>query len=112
MAEVRFVMRLRESSTATALLAVGLMGGMGSWPSYLCLSTVFAHPPAAKISDVERLPPDAARVYAAIKTAHPGEFKWQQIPWLLDLEVGIRLAKKESRPLLLFVSGDEPLERC
>jgi len=88
------------------------MGGMGSWPSYLCLSTVFADSPAAKISDVQRLPPDAARVYAAIKTAHPGEFKWQQIPWMLDLEEGIRLARKEKRPLLLFVSGDEPLERC
>ena len=87
------------------------MGGMGSWP-FLCLSTVFAHSPAAMIADVERLPPDAARVYAAIKTAQSGEFKWQQIPWLLDLEEGIRLAKKEKRPLLLFVSGDEPLERC
>ena len=105
-------MRLGGCGTATVLLAAGLMGGMGSWPSYLCLSTVLAQSPAAKISDVERLPPDAARVYAAIKKPHPGEFKWQQIPWLLDLEEGIRLAKKEKRPLLLFVSGDEPLERC
>jgi hypothetical protein len=83
------------------------MGGMGSWPSYLC-----GQSPAVKISDAERLPPDAARVYAAIKKPHPGELKWQQIPWLLNLEEGIRLAKKENRPLLLFVSGDEPLERC
>ena len=52
-------MRLRGSGTATALLAAGLMGGMGSW-LYLCLGTVFAHSPAAKISAVERLPPDAA----------------------------------------------------
>jgi hypothetical protein len=36
-------------------------GVTGSWPSYLCLNTVFARTPAAKISDVERLPPDAAR---------------------------------------------------
>ena len=105
-------MRLRWSGTTTALLVAGLMGGMGIWPSCHCRSTVFAQSPAAKTSDVERLPPDAARVYAAIKTAHPGEFKWQQIPWLLDLEEGLRLAKKENRPLLLFVSGDEPLERC
>jgi hypothetical protein len=46
-------MRLGGSGTATALLAAGLMGGMGSWPSCLCLSTVFAHSPAAKISDVD-----------------------------------------------------------
>ena len=81
-------------------------------PRYFRLNTVLAQSPAAKIADVERLPPDAARVYAAIKKPHPGEFQWQQIPWLLDLEEGIRLAKKEKRPLLLFVSGDEPLERC
>jgi len=107
-------LRVKENliGTATTLLAAGLIGGTGSWPSYLGLSTVFARTPAAKIADVERLPPDAARVYAAIKTVHPGEFKWQQIPWSLDLEEGIRLAKKENRPLLLFVSGDEPLERC
>ena len=42
----------------------------------------------------------------------PGELRWQQIPWLVDLEEGIRRARAEDRPLLLFVSGDEPLGRC
>jgi hypothetical protein len=66
----------------------------------------------APASDAERLPADAARVYRYVTTPLPGELRWRQIPWLLDLEEGIRRAKAENRPLLLFVSGDEPLGRC
>ena len=32
------------------------------------------------------------------------EQQWQEIQWLTDLEEGIRRAKEENRPLLLFVS--------
>jgi len=63
-------------------------------------------------SDADRLPADAARVYRYVTTPLPGELRWRQIPWLLDLEEGIRRARAENRPLLLFVSGDEPLGRC
>ena len=42
----------------------------------------------------------------------PREPKWQRIPWLLDLNEGIRVAKAEGRPVLIWVSGDDPLERC
>lgn len=42
----------------------------------------------------------------------PSELRWQRIPWVLDLEEGIRLAKSEQRPLLLWATGDDPLERC
>ena len=49
---------------------------------------------------------------AEIVKPRPGEYKWRQIPWLLDLGEGIRLAREEKRPLLLWVSGDDPLERC
>jgi len=38
--------------------------------------------------------------------------RWQQIPWLLDLAEGQRLAKAEGRPIFLWVTGDDPLERC
>jgi hypothetical protein len=61
---------------------------------------------------VARLPADAARMYGFVKTPHPGELQWQQIPWLTDLGEGIQQAKEEKRPLLLFVSGDDPLEKC
>ena len=60
----------------------------------------------------DRLPADAARMYGFVKTPHPGELKWQQIPWLTDLREAIRQAKAENRPLVLFVSGDDPLEKC
>jgi hypothetical protein len=63
-------------------------------------------------ADVRRLSAEAARMYAAVKKPHPGELRWQQIPWLTDLQEAARLAKAENRPLLLFVSGDDPLEKC
>jgi hypothetical protein len=49
---------------------------------------------------------------AARIKATPEELKWQQIPWVLDLAEGQRLAKEEKRPLLLWATGDDPLERC
>ena len=63
-------------------------------------------------SDVSRLSPEAARMYAAVRNPRPGELGWQQIPWRVDLQEGMRLAREEKRPLLLFVSGDDPLEKC
>ena len=48
---------------------------------------------------------------AAIKPA-PAELRWQQIPWLTDLAEGQRLSQAEKRPIFLWVTGDDPLERC
>ena len=50
---------------------------------------------------------------ASPTTQFPRPTKWRDaIPWVLDLDEGIRLAKAEQRPLLLWTSGDDPLERC
>jgi hypothetical protein len=68
--------------------------------------------PADRNPGADRLPADAARMYGVVKTPHPGELKWQQIPWLTDLGEAARQARAESRPLVLFVSGDDPLEKC
>lgn len=54
---------------------------------------------------------DLLRRAAAIKPT-ASELKWQQIPWILDLAEGQRLARAEGRPLFLWASGDPPLERC
>lgn len=56
-------------------------------------------------------PPYVLKRLAAIK---PPEYllPWKQIPWLTDLEQAIQQARKEKRPLLLWGSDDEPLERC
>ena len=71
-----------------------------------------AEVPADRNSAAGRLPADAARMYGLVRTPHPGELKWQQIPWLTDLREAVRQARAERRPRLLFVSGDEPLEKC
>src|SRR4051794_24642408 len=60
---------------------------------------------------VARLPKETARLYADT-TLFPRPTKWLQVPWLLDLGEGIRVAKTEGRPVLIWVSGDDPLERC
>ena len=52
-----------------------------------------------------------AKRAAAIKPA-PEELRWQQIPWVTDLAEGQRLALEERRPIFLWVTGDDPLERC
>ncbi len=62
-------------------------------------------------ADLGRLPDaDVARYSAVLPRA--GERKWQQIPWLTDLAEGQRQARRERRPIFLWVSGDDPLGRC
>ena len=65
---------------------------------------------AARVSG--GLSSEEARMYAAVRNPRPGELGWQQIPWMVDLQKGIRTARDERRPLLLFVSADDPLEKC
>jgi hypothetical protein len=67
--------------------------------------------PVSAIEDVTRLPAAAAELYRDT-TLFPRPVKYQQIPWLLDLDEAIRQAKKENRPVLIWTSGDDPLERC
>ena len=38
--------------------------------------------------------------------------KWQEVPWILDLKEGMKQSREERRPMFLWVSGDDPLERC
>lgn len=52
-----------------------------------------------------------AKRAAVIKPAL-NELRWQQIPWVMDLAEGQRLAQAERRPIFLWVTGDDPLERC
>lgn len=65
------------------------------------------------IDDVSRLPSESARLYTYVtKPLWPGELGYREIPWLVDLNEGIKAAREENRPLLLWTSGDEPLDRC
>jgi hypothetical protein len=68
--------------------------------------------PVSAKEDVARLPAPIARLYAET-TLFPQPTRWRDaIPWVLDLEEGLRLARAEKRPVLIWVSGDDPLERC
>jgi hypothetical protein len=70
-------------------------------------------PPAmSKRSGGAGLPPAAAVIYKYVKMPVAQELIWQSIPWLIELPEAIQLAKAEHRPLLLWISGDDPLERC
>jgi hypothetical protein len=85
--------------TAWVLL---LMGATGVWADSR---------PGGSHPDVPRLPKEAAQLYADA-TLFPRPTKWLEVPWLLDLKEGIRAARAENRPILIWVSGDDPLERC
>jgi hypothetical protein len=63
-----------------------------------------------------RLDPPAQRLAAAVMPT-PAELQWQQIPWELDLNEALQLAKKEKRPIFFWAAGGRnrdgvPLERC
>jgi hypothetical protein len=49
---------------------------------------------------------------AAVIKPGAGELAWLKIPWVLDLKAAQRTAKAEGRPILLWVTGDDPLGRC
>jgi hypothetical protein len=55
---------------------------------------------------------EALRIRAAEIKQSPAILRWQEIPWVTDLNEGLRLAREENRPLLLWTTGDEPLGRC
>jgi hypothetical protein len=42
----------------------------------------------------------------------PGELGWRAIPWRRDLVEGQEAARRERRPIFLFVSAYDPLGRC
>jgi hypothetical protein len=78
--------------------------------SFALLATGLFYAPVSA-ADLDRLAPGDRRYYEAIKPAE-SETRWRQIPWMQDLAAAVEQAKKEKRPVLIWVSGDEPLERC
>jgi hypothetical protein len=68
----------------------------------LGLSTTIAAPPGQERLDN----------WAAAIRPKASEMKWENIPWITDLAKAIKVASKEKRPILVWASGDPPLERC
>ena len=56
--------------------------------------------------------PDALAKQAALLKPAPEQLKWQRIPWLGSLVQAQQTAQAEGRPLFLWVSSDDPLDRC
>jgi len=79
------------------LLAIGIMFVMAS-------DVAAQQQTRPALADLQR--------WAAVIKPSPDELKWRQIPWVLDLAKGQRLAEREERPIFLWVTGDDPLERC
>jgi hypothetical protein len=53
-------------------------------------------------------PDQFARLHGLIKP-QPGEEKWQQIPWMIDLWAARKKAAAEGKPILLWEMDGHPL---
>jgi hypothetical protein len=60
------------------------------------------------------LPPELERLenWATAIRPKASEVKWEKIPWITDLASAIKVASRDKRPILVWASGDPPLERC
>ena len=45
-------------------------------------------------------------------TGLDAQLRWRNIPWYTDANEGLKAARAEKRPVLLWVTGDNPLGRC
>src|SRR5262249_4609361 len=106
MEETRRTMFSGTVKTAAALAATLIMVVTGATA---CRAQ--AEKPVSYLTDeMSRLPPEAGPLYPSVtKPLWPGELGYREIPWLVDLNEGIKAAREENRPLLLWTSGDEPL---
>lgn len=94
----------RHSLPATILLALGALTH-GAHPTHGAAPV----PPAAKQGGPS---PEELISRAAVIKPRPDENKWQQIPWVTDVNAGLRQARAERRPLLLWTVMGEPLDEC
>jgi len=76
------------------------------WISFLFLSLIAGSACGQNIH-----PPYVLKRFEYLKTP-PKYLQWQKIPWVTDLSDGVELAMKENRPMLLWGSDDNPLDRC
>ncbi len=67
--------------------------------------------PLGRHPDAALLPRGWATLYDDT-TLFPRSTAWREIPWLINLNEAVAAGKKENRPILIWVSGDDPLERC
>jgi hypothetical protein len=78
------------------------------------LATFFVATTVALQPVLAETPPNTGHFATLAAAVRPtsDELKWQNIPWLLDLMEARKTAQLEDRLLLVWATGDDPLERC
>jgi hypothetical protein len=79
----------------------------------LCIGILLsaAGPAPAEAKKPSPTPADLAKLAAVIKPFAAAN-KWQQIPWLTDVNDARKLARDEKRPIFLWTVFGEPLDEC
>jgi hypothetical protein len=72
------------------------------------------HTQAQAPVEVKKPVPTAAELTKLATVIKPSAAanKWQQIPWLTDVNDARKLAKEEKRPIFLWTVFGEPLDEC
>ncbi len=70
--------------------------------------------PALAATAGDPLTAETRALYAMAKVVRLDDavLRWRDIPWYTDANEALKAARKEKRPIFLFVTGDEPLGRC
>src|SRR5262249_1173374 len=72
------------------------------------------HTQAQTPAEAKKPPPSPAELtqLATITKPSAAANKWQQIPWLTDVNDARQLAREEKRPIFLWTVFGEPLDEC
>jgi hypothetical protein len=54
----------------------------------------------------------ALKAMAKLIRQDEAHLRWRDIPWYTDAAEGLKAARAEKRPVLFWVTGDDPLGRC
>jgi hypothetical protein len=78
------------------------------------LAITARHAQAQAPAEGKKPPPSPAELTKLATVIKPSAAanKWQQVPWLTDLNEARKLATKEKRPLFLWTVFGEPLDEC
>ena len=93
-------------SLTNFILGVRLLLGVG-----LLVGAAGAHGQAAEPKKPLPTSPELAKLAAIIKPSAAAN-KWQQIPWLTDVNEARKVAKEDKRPIFLWTVFGEPLDEC
>ena len=78
----------------------------------LALPTLLALTVTASAGDPLAYEARALRDMARLIRQDESLLRWRDIPWYTDAVEGLKAAREEKRPVLLWVTGDDPLGRC